>query len=34
MGETFPDQWEDDGFLPLYKELETIFKKVGWIKTQ
>jgi hypothetical protein len=34
MGENYPVQWEDDDFRPLYDELETIFKKAGWIKTQ
>ena len=33
MGEVYPDQWEDEDFKPLYDELETIFKQVGWLKT-
>jgi hypothetical protein len=32
-GENYPDQWDDDDFKPLYDELETILKQVGWLKT-
>jgi hypothetical protein len=33
MGKAYPDQWEDDDFVPIYNELETIFKQIGWLKT-
>lgn len=32
-GKVYPVQWDDDDFLPLFNEIETIFKKIGWLKT-
>ena len=32
-GKPYPNQWDDDDFIPLFDEIENIFKKVGWIKT-
>jgi hypothetical protein len=32
-GKAYPVQWDDDDFLPLYEEIETIFKQIGWLKT-
>lgn len=34
IGKGYPDQWDDDDFIPLYNEIENIFIKVGWLKTQ
>jgi hypothetical protein len=31
-GNIYPDQWDDDDFVPLYNEIETIFKQIGWLK--
>ena len=32
-GKGYPDQWDDDDFVPLYEEIENIFLKIGWLKT-
>jgi hypothetical protein len=32
-GRSYPDQWDDEDFVPLYNEIETIFKQIGWLKT-
>jgi len=32
-GKPYPVQWDDDDFIPLYNEIETIFKQIGWLKT-
>lgn len=32
-GQPFPTQWDDDDFIPLFNEIENIFKKIGWQKT-
>jgi hypothetical protein len=33
-GARYPDQWDDDDFVPIAQEIEKIFIKVGWIKTK
>jgi hypothetical protein len=30
-GVTFKSQWTDTDFLPIDREIENIFKKMGWI---
>jgi hypothetical protein len=32
-GIEYPVHWDDDDFVPLYKEIENIFKKIQWLKT-
>ena len=33
-GARYPDQWDDDDFIPVGQEIEKLFIKVGWIKTK
>jgi hypothetical protein len=32
-GGAIPTQWEDDDFVPIFNEIENIFKQLQWIKT-